>query len=136
MVAEALNDAGFDIEKTLSKYNVDIPWTKESVKTLMWKPVQKSMYAKASTTELDRGHEITAVYEVINRFLGKLGIHVPFPHEDSPNNNVMKKGFTTQTSEPHQSQTHAQNEECFNCGRRTNLKICVCGADLKSDDTK
>ena len=84
MVAEALNDAGFDIEKTLSKYNVDIPWTKESVKSLMWKPVQRSMYAKASTTELDRSKEITEIYEVINRFLGKLGIHVPFPHENNP----------------------------------------------------
>lgn len=80
-IAEALNDAGYDIQKTLAQYKVDIPWTKESVKELIWRLCQKSMFSKRSTTELDRTREINQIVEVITRFLGKLGVeYIPFPH--------------------------------------------------------
>ena len=53
LLAECLNDAGFDMKKTL-KPEVDIPWTGDLVKTHLWKPIQLSLLGKKSTTELTK----------------------------------------------------------------------------------
>src|ERR1044071_6647334 len=78
IIAEKLNDAGLDMRVVL-KPEVEIPWTKESVKDHLWRPVQDLYLKKDSTTELTTD-EITKVYEVLNRFLAeKHGISEPFP---------------------------------------------------------
>lgn len=80
-VAKELNDAGLDLRAVL-KPTVEIPWGTESIKTFLWKPVQKLQLGKESTTELTT-QEIDKVYETLNRFLGeKHGIHVAFPSEE------------------------------------------------------
>ena len=73
LLADALNDAGFDI-KTVIK--ADVPWTKENVKNLLWRPLQVAQLQKESTTSLT-SVEVDQVYETLNRSLA--GIHVPFP---------------------------------------------------------
>ena len=79
-VAEALNDSGYDIKKVIEHAKVEIPWTPISAKEILWRPIQRSMYKKESTTELTKLQEIDQVYEVLNRFLAKLGIEsIPFP---------------------------------------------------------
>lgn len=84
LLAEALNDSGQDMKATL-KPEVDISWTKESIKEYMWRPIQEAMFSKESTTKLDTV-EISAVYEVLNRHTGeKLGITVPWPEDAPPN---------------------------------------------------
>ena len=83
LVAEALNDAGYDIQKTIVHAKIDIPWTRESVKEILWRMTQKAMFGKESTTELDKVQEITKIYETLNRFLAKLGIEsVNFPSKE------------------------------------------------------
>jgi hypothetical protein len=78
IIAEKLNDAGLDMRAVL-KPNIEIPWTKESVKDHLWRPVQELYLKKDSTTELTTD-EITKVYEVLNRFLAeKHGISQEFP---------------------------------------------------------
>ena len=78
MLAEALNEAGLDMRKTL-KPSVDIWWNKETVKNYIWRPIQEAQLGKKSTTELTT-KDIDKVFETINRFLGeKHKIHVPFP---------------------------------------------------------
>ena len=78
MLAEALNDAGFDMKKTL-KPEIDIPWTMESVKQNLWKPVQLTVIDKKSTTEALTA-EYGKVYEVLMRHLSeRLGIFVSWP---------------------------------------------------------
>lgn len=75
-VAEALNDAGLDM-KTVLKQEAEIPWTAESAKEHLWRPIQQIMLAKESTVKADR-QEYTQVYETLSRHLqGKLGIVVP-----------------------------------------------------------
>lgn len=88
LLAQALNDAGYTVQKTL-RHDVEIPWSKTLVKELLWRPVQEAMTDKHSTTELDR-MEPSQIYEVLNLHLGeKLGIHVPFPSEETdPRNNA------------------------------------------------
>jgi len=88
LLAETLNDAGFDMKKTL-KPEVDIPWTGDLVKTHLWKPIQKSLLGKKSTTELTKD-EVGKVYETLNRYLGeKLAIHVPFPSDPEKDHPLM-----------------------------------------------
>ncbi len=78
LVSEALNDAGLDVRHTLRE-EIEIPWNKDLAKEHLWRPVQKAVLGKESTTEPERS-EYTQVYDVLNRHLGeKLGIHVPWP---------------------------------------------------------
>ena len=73
---------GYDMKRVL-KPTVDILWTKESVKTHLWKGIQDAMFEKDSTTKLTT-KEVGEVYEVLNRHLGeKFSIHVPFPSEEN-----------------------------------------------------
>lgn len=79
MLAEALNDAGLDM-RTFLKPGIDIPWDSHTIKEHLWRPVQKIVLRKDSTTELTKGKkEIDRVYEVLNRRLAQDGVHVPFP---------------------------------------------------------
>lgn len=78
LLADALNDAGFDM-KTILKPTVDIPWTMETVKEFLWRPVQKAYLMKESTTELNTMNP-GDVYEILNRHLSeKFGITVEWP---------------------------------------------------------
>jgi len=81
-LAKTLNDAGYDMKRTL-KQDVDIPWNTITVKEYLWKPIQNAQLGKESTTELTT-KEIDEVFETLNRHLGdKLGVHVIFPSIDS-----------------------------------------------------
>jgi len=76
MLADDLNAAGLDMRRVL-KHDVDIPWTTESCKEFLWRPIQSAMLNKESTTEADR-QEYTQVHEVLSRYLGeKIGIRAP-----------------------------------------------------------
>jgi len=81
MLADRLNDAGLDMKKTL-KPEIDIPWNVELAKQYLWKPIQKAMIGKESTTKADRS-EYTIVYETLNRHTaGRFGISLPWPSKD------------------------------------------------------
>ena len=77
-LSEALNDAGFDMKKLL-KQEIDIPWDTINAKEYLWRPIQKELLKKKSTTQL-KSHEIDKVYEVLNRMIGeRTGIYIPWP---------------------------------------------------------
>ena len=82
LTAKALNNAGLDMRKTL-KQDVDIPWSKDTVKEYLWRPIQKLVLNKKSTTKLLKVEDIDKVYDVVNRLFGeKFGLHIPFPSLD------------------------------------------------------
>lgn len=79
-LAKELNDGGYTVQLFL-KQAIDLDWNKESVKELIWRPVQEALIQKKSTTKLDKVVEIDLIWEHINRHIAeKFGIHVPFPH--------------------------------------------------------
>jgi len=86
MVAERLNEAGFEMRKILPN-NIKLDWTTEYVKDYLWRPIQMLALGKDSTTDLAT-KEIDQVYEILNRHLsekfGKRGFEsVRFPsYED------------------------------------------------------
>ena len=80
-IANALNSAGYSIPEVLQKFKMEIPFTKENVKELLWRTAQKRMFSKKSTTQLLKQNEINDIVDVITRFLGEnFGIeYIPFP---------------------------------------------------------
>lgn len=77
LVADTLNDAGLDMRAVL-KPEVEIPWSKDTVKNYLWRPIQEIQLRKKSTTELTT-KEIDEIFETMNRHLAKHGVHEPFP---------------------------------------------------------
>ena len=92
MIAEKLNDAGLDMRKVL-KQEISIPWTTESVKNFIVKPIMKAMYNKNSTTKLEKNtDEIEKLHNVIMRELGeKFGIEYhEFPHDPDKKKEIIE----------------------------------------------
>ena len=84
-LAEAFCDRGLDMKKVL-KEEYDIPWTGDSVREHLWKPLQKAMIQKKSTTKANT-NEYSKVYDVLNRhFANKYGFSVPFPSRENYEN--------------------------------------------------
>lgn len=82
LVAKTLNDAGLDMRAVL-KPEIDIPWTKDSVKKYLYKSILALMYDKEHTAEMDKLEEPSQVWETMMRFLmEKHHIdYIPFPHD-------------------------------------------------------
>ncbi len=81
-VAQELQNGGYtmqDVCKAITR--VEITPTKENVKEIIWREIQKALYGKKSTTELTK-HEVDKVYEVMSRFLAReFEIDLPFPND-------------------------------------------------------
>lgn len=82
LLAEKLNEAGLDQREVL-KPSIAIPWTQEAIKNQLWRPIQKALTNKQSTTELDKVSEIDQIHSVLLRHLGeKFGLdYIEFPHD-------------------------------------------------------
>jgi hypothetical protein len=77
-LADALNEAGYNVQLVL-KEKVEIDWTPELVKEVLWRTTQKVLLGKISTKELSKQEDI----DRITRHLGeKFGIHVEFPSHE------------------------------------------------------
>lgn len=88
MLAKALNNAGWDMKRTLTK-QADIPWSETTVKEHLWRPIQKAMYNTESTAKLQT-EQVSAVYDTLNRHTGeKLGVSIPFPSYESQVNQAL-----------------------------------------------
>jgi len=75
-LSEVLNLAGLDMRHVI-KEEIDIPWTTESAKEYLWRPVQKAMTGKESTTEPNK-LEYPEISDAISRHLSqKFGITPP-----------------------------------------------------------
>ena len=74
MIADALNNEGLDarvVLQVIAEKGVDMMWSKELVKELLWRRIQKKYLGKQSTTELDSIGEITQIYDMLNKFLSE-----------------------------------------------------------------
>jgi len=80
MLAEALNQTGLD-QRTVLKPGVSIPWTQKAVKEQLWRPIQRAMLEKPSTTQLGK-NEVGEVEQVLVRHLAeRFGFEAPeWPH--------------------------------------------------------
>ena len=82
-MADELNDAGMYISKVI---RADAPWNKDRIKELIWKPLQKMMLDKESTTQLTT-KDIDEVFMVLNKTFGEMGVELQFPSIEQIINN-------------------------------------------------
>lgn len=76
-VATQMQARGLDM-KTVLKEGVPISPTKELIKEYMWKPIQKALTGKESTTEINK-KQVNDVYEYLAKLLAeKYDINVRF----------------------------------------------------------
>lgn len=79
MVADMLNYQNISIAMTIKP---DIKWTGDTVKELLWNPIQKAATNKSSSTKLNKD-EITKVYDILNKLTGeKFGFNIDFPNKN------------------------------------------------------
>ena len=77
-LAAVLNAAGLDMKKVL-KPSVDIPWTQDSAKEYLWRPIQIAMSGEVSTATADKD-DYLQTYETLNRHLSiKFGVSLEWP---------------------------------------------------------
>ena len=79
-VAEALNEKGITAQDII-KQDVEMFWTPVMIKEL-WKKIEKAMYGKSKTSELNKSDEIDRIYDVFNKMLierTKGEVSVQFP---------------------------------------------------------
>ena len=69
LIADSLNAAGYSIPEVLKHFKMEVPWTKENVKEILWRTAQQRMFSKHSTKQLLRQGEIDDIVDVITRFL-------------------------------------------------------------------
>ena len=79
-IADELNNLGLTYnDKLFNDIEIEIPYTEIVVKELIWKPIQKILFDKTSTTEITNA-EINKIIDVITLHLSKLGLQVDFPN--------------------------------------------------------
>ena len=77
-LAAVLNAAGLDMKKVL-KPSVDIPWTQDSAKEYLWRPIQTAVSGEVSTATADKD-DYLQTYETLNRHLSmKFGVSLEWP---------------------------------------------------------
>lgn len=81
-LADQLNENGLDMKKTL-KPEIDIPWSQDTVKEFIWRPVMQAQLGKTSTTDLTT-KEIDKVFLTLSRHFGdRFGLVLTFPSIES-----------------------------------------------------
>ena len=89
LLADALNDAGYDVGATIK---VPVDFTPETVKQYMAKPILHALWHdKEGTHELSTT-EVSELYEHMNRLTAeKFGIGIDLPSEQSLYNESQKR---------------------------------------------
>lgn len=79
--AEALNNAGIEFSyRGLKGMNIEIPWNGELFKTMVWKPIQITLFEFESTTKL-KTSEINQILDVLTLHFSNMGLEVHFPSQ-------------------------------------------------------
>lgn len=83
MVAHELANQGQTIQGIVKKVDfAEITPTKQSIKEILWRPIQEAVVGKKSTTELNTA-EVSKIYEIMSMFLAKqFKISIPFPSQE------------------------------------------------------
>ena len=81
LLADDLNEAGFDQLTFPWKEGAKLDWTAESVKEHLWKPIQNAMLKESQTSKMKK-EDVDKVYQTLARALAeKTGVTTSFPSQ-------------------------------------------------------
>jgi len=82
LLATELNDGGHTVQLVI-KQKLDVDWTEQLIKEILWRPAQIAVLGKTSTKDLSKSSDLERIYDHLNRHIGeKFGVHVPFPNDE------------------------------------------------------
>lgn len=84
LLAQELNVAGYTVVPVVRelKNNPDIPWTKSTVKEILWKTIQKHVVGHDHTSKLEKP-QVARIYDVVHKFTSeRFGVGVLFPERN------------------------------------------------------
>lgn len=82
-LADVLNEGGFDFRAFVEE-GYPVPFNADLVKEYLWRPVQKAITGKESTTKPET-HEYAIIYDALNVKLAEYGIFVAWPSKERLN---------------------------------------------------
>jgi hypothetical protein len=88
-ISTIFNDNG---EMFTTPLGIEIPWTKDLIMEIYWRPLQKQLYKKKSTTKLTTD-EVSPIAEAIIMHLSKKGYEIEFPNWQSFMNRIDKENY-------------------------------------------
>ena len=77
-LADGLNDAGYGIPHPMNT-EMEMPYSQESVKTLLWTPIIQSIYGTTRSSHLDTEQLSHAAEVMIDAVNLSTGVYIPFP---------------------------------------------------------
>jgi hypothetical protein len=80
-MAEALNEAGFEISHPF-KPDLEIPWSEESVKDLLYRPIITSYFKVDRSSLLDTAQLSESMEILIDAVNRNTGVYVPIPSQE------------------------------------------------------
>ena len=81
LLADDLNESGFDQLTFPWKEGAKLDWTAESVKEHLWKPIQNAMLKESQTSKMKK-EDVDQVYQTLARALAeKTGVTTSFPSQ-------------------------------------------------------
>ena len=83
-MAEALNEAGFEIAHPF-KPSLEIPWSEESVKDLLYKPIITSYFKVDRSSLLDTAQLSESMEILVDAVNRNTGVYVPIPSQEFTN---------------------------------------------------
>jgi hypothetical protein len=79
--SNALNESGIEFcYRGLKGMDIEIPWNGELFKTMIWKPIQITLFEFESTTKL-KTSEINQILDVLTRHFASIGLQINFPNQ-------------------------------------------------------
>ena len=79
ILAEELNSRGLS-QMLVLRQDAELPWTQQTVKENLWRPIQQAILDKDSTADANTA-EYNKVYDVLSRNLAmKFGIDISWPN--------------------------------------------------------
>lgn len=92
LVARELRSRGQTMQDVIKLiHKLEITPTKNSVKDILWLPLQEKLFATDSTTKLKKKEQIDMIYDGINKFTSlHFEFSVPFPNIEEKNGIIDK----------------------------------------------
>jgi hypothetical protein len=88
-IATLFNDSG---EMYTTPLDIEISWDKVLIMDIYWRPLQKQLYNKKSTTKLTI-NEVSPIAEAIIMYMAKKGYDIEFPNWQSFMNKIDTKNY-------------------------------------------
>jgi len=79
--SNALNKSGIEFcYRGLKGMDIEIPWNSDLFKSMVWKPIQITLFDFESTTQL-KTDQINQILDVLTRHFASIGLQINFPNQ-------------------------------------------------------